>query len=148
MMAVGHTSDSLLLDELACYSAKTPTDAAYIILDHYDECANEIDWLYESIKNGINTYYSAYLLTIEKTMQEIRIGVENTIERYWTNIHNRMDLICSAKPEKMLQSGYALLYNEEAELMTKSHIADLQEWELIEVHVYDKKILVEIVKNN
>jgi hypothetical protein len=53
----------------------------------------------------------------------------------------------NSRPEKMLQSGYALLYDEESKLLKRDSIIDLQEWELVELKIYNRKIIVEIVSN-
>lgn len=144
MMAVWHTSDQYLLDEIACFSAKTPTDAAYIIVSRYDSLKAQIDSLYEDMCRCKDERLKIYLEAIEKSKLEIENSVVQRLDLYKHSIQSWYDIIASSKPEKMLQSGYALLYDEQDTLLNKSAIDNLQKWDLMQVRVYDKILNVQI----
>lgn len=147
MMAVGHTSDQFLLDEIASYSAKTPTDAAYEIINQYDFYVNCVDTIYNQIIQYSQQKFSDYGSKLHYLYQEIQNRSSQKIQGYKTSIQHYFDVIMNSRPEKMLQSGYALLYDEESRLLKREIIADLQEWELIELKIYNRKIIVEVVSN-
>lgn len=147
MVAVGHTSDQFLLDEIASYSAKTPTDAAYEIINLYDWYKTSIDSIYNQIIQFSQQKFIDYASKVNYLYQEIQNWSMQKLQGYELAIQNYYDFIMNSRPEKMLQSGYALLYDEEAKLLKRDAIIDLQEWELVELKIYNRKIIVEIVSN-
>lgn len=68
MIAVGHSSDQFLLDEISAYSAKTPTDAAYQIISYYEECNTELGEMYFGINTSIKEKLQSYESQIESIM--------------------------------------------------------------------------------
>ena len=104
IMAVGHTNDQYLLDEIAWMSAKTPTDAAYQLIDRYDNLKQELDATYATINNAIALKYTSFindLQTIYKYVNEQIVYQQTTIKE---NCQKRYELVMSTRPEKMLQS--------------------------------------------
>lgn len=49
IVAVGHTQDKTVLQDIAWYGAKTPTDAAYKLTELLEEWEENITVLYDSI---------------------------------------------------------------------------------------------------
>lgn len=147
MMAVGHTSDQFLLDEIASYSAKTPTDAAYEILGLYDSYSTTIETIYNQIISISQQKLIDYASKLEHLYEQIQHWYVQKLQGYTIITQHYYDFIMNSRPEKMLQSGYALLYDEESKLLKRDGIADLQEWELVELKIYDRKIIVEVVSN-
>ena len=97
MMAVGHTNDQTLLDEIACFSAKTPTDAAYQIISYYEYFHQVLKELYEQIVLGVQDKTQDVKDDIEDLYEEIESIILNTIESYRTNIQSRYELINSSR---------------------------------------------------
>ncbi len=146
MIAVGHTSDQSILDDIAYASAKTPTDAAYQIVAKYDVINEQITSRYEEIQTGKNEKIKNCIQEIEQLKKDIDNLIQQKLQLYTNNIQARHDYVSSSSPEKMLQSGYALLSSKEAKLLTKNDIANLKVWDTFVVSVYDKKIQVQIVE--
>ena len=79
ILATGHTSDRSILDEIVWHVAKTPSDAAHIIIDEVEQIAGSLDTLFIQIQEQIHNYLEIYTY--------------NTHQRY-TNIKNEIDLLC------------------------------------------------------
>lgn len=146
MIAVGHSSDQFLLDEISAYSAKTPTDAAYQIISYYEDCNAELSTLYIWITTSIKEKLQSYELQLELIMGEIRLYSEKKLTDYNKNIQSRYDFIMATRPQKLLQSGYALLETSDWKVMNKLEIDDLQVGEDIILKVYDKEFLVSVTE--
>lgn len=144
MIAVGHTSDQFLLDEISAYSAKTPTDAAYQIISYYEECSIELNDVYLGITSSIKEKLQNYELQIELIIWEIRVHSERKLIDYRQNIQSWYDFIMATRPQKLLQSWYALLETSDWKVMNKLEIEDLQIGEDIILKVYNKEFLVSV----
>ncbi|HMY80884.1 MAG TPA: exodeoxyribonuclease VII large subunit [Candidatus Absconditabacterales bacterium] len=139
IMAVGHTNDQYLLDEIAWMSAKTPTDAAYQLIDRYDNLKQELDATYATINNAIALKYTSFindLQTIYKYVNEQIVYQQTTIKE---NCQKRYELVMSTRPEKMLQSGYALLQSLEGEYLTTLDIQNAEVGYEYLLSIYDQK---------
>lgn len=146
MMAVGHTSDQYLLDEVACMSAKTPTDAAYQLISKYDEALNDINKLLDTITNTKQQRVYELLVSIDTMKNDIDNLMQQKLSLYRSNIDFWYDLIMSTNPDKLLQSGYALLLSLQWNLLDKSKILSLGQWDEVLVKIYDKQMKVKILE--
>lgn len=145
MMAVGHTSDQYLLDDIACYSAKTPTDAAYLIVGRYDNLKAEIATIYDEIMRLVDDRIRLFTNTIESMRVTIDQSIQLRIESYRTNIESWYEYVCFSKPEKILQSGYALLQDTEWHYLHKEAVNSLSDGHEFVVVTHKKKLIVRVV---
>jgi exodeoxyribonuclease VII large subunit len=148
MMAVGHTNDQTLLDEIACFSAKTPTDAAYQIISYYEYFHQVLKELYEQLNHDLEEKKQDITQEIDKLYEEIWNMIQSKLETYRSNIQSWYELISNSRPEKMLQSGYALLHSLDWKLMTKRAIGTLKKGDELKVKVYDKILKVKLEDMN
>lgn len=144
MIAVGHTNDQFLLDQIACFSAKTPTDAAYQLIWYYDTLKQSLDHYHNDNISLCNQHFDwrdrEYRLLYSSIIEHI-----STIkEWYRVSIGLWYDQIMSTRPEKMLQSGYALLHSRSGDLMSKMDIVGIEPQDELIVHIYDRKLLVTV----
>ena len=144
MMAVGHTSDQSILDEVAYASAKTPTDAAYQLVGKYQALSDQIQTMYLDITQWAQQKLQYFAQYIDTRKIDIDTLTQHKIELYTTNVQSWYDYICSSTPDKMLQSGYALLSWKDAQLLSKQQIESLDIGDELIVKAYDKQFLMTI----
>jgi exodeoxyribonuclease VII large subunit len=112
MIAIWHTSDQFLLNQLARFPAKTPSDGAYILIDHikwYDEQV-------QSWKQKIHTLVLQYIQTYKTQIQQYSDTIlQETYNHLQINKQKLLLLqtqIDTYNPEKILNQGYALVKND------------------------------------
>ena len=145
MIAVGHTKDTSVLEEIAHYIAKTPTDAAYAILWIMQHWQQQIENVYDEIVDTSQEH----IRTIETHIEERHKGIMRNISQYMNytrlQIDSRYATICAISPKKLLQSWYALLMNDD-QYMTKSDVVALKEGDLLDIQVYDLEFRIQVIK--
>lgn len=143
IVAIGHTPDRFILQDLAWYGAKTPTDAAYKIIELLEQWEEEIEVLYDAIltlggnkfleiRENIDTWNTAISAKLTHFLHAARLQIDG-----WYNT------ICAISPKKLLQSGYALLLQHD-EYMKKADIDALQTGDELDIQVYDSHFTVKI----
>lgn len=143
IVAIGHTPDKFILQELAWYGAKTPTDAAYKVVEVMDGWSASIDEIYENIvysveekivtlRERIETYHNAISQKLVQYIRETRLQIDA-----WYST------ISAVSPEKLLQHGYALLL-QNWEYITKEHIDSLKTGDSLQMKIYHKNFIIEI----
>lgn len=144
MIAIGHTHDRFILDELARYGAKTPTDAAYKLIEVLDARDEHLDIMYDAIV----TLASEKIMTIREHIdtwhQEISHKLTHFLEFARINIDARYATIMAVSPQKMVQSGYAVLL-QNGEYMSKKDVAALNAGDKLTIKVYDQAFDIEII---
>jgi exonuclease VII large subunit len=93
ILATGHTSDRSLLDEIVWHAAKTPSDAAHLIVDGVEQMAGRLEKIQESIVQNIQNRLEMYAQHIDQRYtwtqldaKRIRIKVAQNILNRWTTI--------------------------------------------------------------
>jgi len=104
MMAVGHTNDQFLLDEIACFSAKTPTDAAYQLIGYYDTLKQSLENYYSDSMYACDQHFDRRDREYKSLYSGIIDRISNLKDSYHASIVIWYDQIMSTRPEKMLQS--------------------------------------------
>ena len=72
IVAIWHTQDTTLIDDVARHSAKTPSDAAYFIRRLYTTKLQEISWYYSDILSIIQS---------DKQIYQLYHNIENSISQ-------------------------------------------------------------------
>jgi len=145
IVAIGHTPDRFILQELAWYGAKTPTDAAYKLLEYLEQWNENIEILYENIytlsehkllliRENIDQWHHAIHQLLSHGLERVRIQIDA-----WYNT------IVAISPKKLLGSGYALLL-QNGEYMTKDAISGLDAGDEFDIQVYDTEFSVKITR--
>ncbi len=145
IIAVWHTKDQYILDQIAYFSAKTPTDAWYFFVNKTKEYLDNVEIFYKNINNFCSKKMSdlAFLLKnlYERIEQQIKLKLHylnERIEYYYSNI-------TSIDPQKLNKYWYATLHNLKWKFLTKKKIEKLKEWDEIIIKVYDKQLKVKIL---
>lgn len=146
ILATWHTSDKSLLDELVRHAAKTPSDAAHLILDGVEQTVRRLESLYQEVDHDITD-------RLEQYFERIRLWFEGVVNqeaalrsRMLERVEGRWSAITSLSPEQQLRRGYALVYDDHHHLISKKKLAKLQPWATLFVHIYDDTLEVEIKK--
>lgn len=132
VVAIWHTSDTSILDEVAHHAAKTPTDAGYFLLDYVGKIANDIDDIYGEINESLNDVHDIYSTQIETRYSDICRSGDDRIENLSTNVDMMRESIMSYSPEKMLQKWY-ILVKQDGLYISIDTLHSLEIWEVIEL---------------
>lgn len=82
MSAVWHTVDQSILDMVACYDCKTPSEAAKILIDIYDDFKENLDSDYEYINNCIKDFSDKYKTELKFISKNLPLQISNKIRWY------------------------------------------------------------------
>ena len=130
--AVGHTVDQSILDMVAKYDCKTPSEAAQIIIDIYEDYSDNLSAEYDYIKNTIDDTFQKYALELQTLSKEIPFHIGKKVQIYkmelaWLIIEKKIHYqlqyanqslqnlyknISSNNPEKILGKWYSLVLDE------------------------------------
>ncbi len=122
IVAIWHTNDRSLLDEIAYRSCKTPSEAATMLLEKYSYIEQKLLNIHTSIGNLVREHYTR---------------LQHNVEKFYT-------LIKTVSIDNILALWYALLKKEETILWRKA-LKNLKKWEQIQVETTDKIYTVTIV---
>ena len=144
MLAVGHTSDQSVLDQLVRFPAKTPSDAAHILIQILDDYANRILSLSLQISSATTQKLSLLSEKLSFLTQNIQFLATAKLKKIKENIDQRTATIANFQPEKMLLRGYSLLFMSDGSLVTSTKLKTLSSGDSLSIKTYDKTIKVTI----
>lgn len=143
MVAIGHTQDRFILQDLARYGAKTPTDAAYKLIEILSEWDSALSILYEEIVETCDEKISALRENIDSRYENIQAKVGQVLREIRQQIDGRYGTICAVSPEKILKHGYAIVLQNGDYLDTIS-ANNLKKSDSLEIKIYNKILEVKI----
>jgi len=146
IVAVWHTSDRYILDEVAKISAKTPSDAAYRLIEIVESYVRQLDDWYLRIKDIVNRKILEYKKDIDYRYEFIIKDILSKVERYKLNLHFYYNFIKNFSPEKLLSKWFALLFDEKWQILNRKAIEKLNQNDKLKVKIYDFEIYVKIIK--
>jgi exodeoxyribonuclease VII large subunit len=145
-VAIGHTSDTSVLDHIARFVAKTPTDAAYILIQHMDRRHEQLQSLHENIR----TVAQNKVVTIQHNLERIHENIQKTVQRKFEvlakNVQHRYTGINNLTPKKLHTLGYATLHDPQGKYLGYKQISWLHVNDQITLKVYDQTLTVRIEK--
>lgn len=145
IVAVGHTTDSFVLDDIAYMSAKTPTDAGYFIVSLYEKYEQEIQTMLSNIHVRTKQLVQHWSMTIPSLYENILVRTHSTIATIQQNIALWYQGISSVSPENITKHGYALVLKD-GQYLDKIQVDALQPWDTLEVKIFDTTMQVEVKK--
>ncbi len=140
VIAVGHTQDKYLLDKIAWYSAKTPTDAWYLLVENTKKYSDEVQGLYSDIQDLIKIKKESIQQSLDKLIENIRqtsIYKKQIIEQ---NLKHYYHSIMSIQPNKMHKMWYATLHSKTWKYLSKKEILNFKNWDNFILKIYDREI--------
>ncbi len=143
IVAVGHTADKFVLDDIAYFSAKTPTDAAYFLVSLYEQTEKNIQQMLENIHVRTKETINNLLASIPSLYENIHIRIGAMLDTIQQNIHLRYQWISSVSPENITKHGYALVLKD-GQYLSKIQADELKTGDALEIKIFDKTIHVEV----
>lgn len=138
ILATGHTNDTSLLDEIVRHAAKTPSDAAHLIIDGLEQTAGRIEALYDWIQQK----WTARFEQVGDEVAFFRSQIRLASSRQKNRLTERMDAWRSAiqliDPLRQTTRGYALIRDESWAYITKKTIKQIKQWDHLSVLLYWK----------
>lgn len=135
--AIGHEIDYMLSDYVADIRSPTPSIAGEVLAAHqrsgYDfkKINNQITNLYTFLNNKLEKYnmllnnYKSIILNEEDIINDFKVSIVNKLEdilkrsikEYENKIKSIYDEYESNNPEHIINNGYALIFNEQGNLV-------------------------------
>lgn len=132
MSAVGHTVDKSILDMVSSYDCKTPSEAAKILIDIYDDYKRELDINYEYINNSLLNFSNQYKRDLSFISKNLPLLIWNKVKKYdhdlkllnidkkivyqfnilKNNLLNTYKTIIYNSPDKVIWKWYSLVLDE------------------------------------
>ena len=158
--AVGHETDFSLCDMAADLRAPTPSAAAELVvrdknavvqyIDNYEKhifdilkgTVKEADMRLSVIESGIKAFPFRIITgqakqRVESLEEQMRQSVSAMMERRQMFIEKMSDSLEDLNPKKVLQRGYAIVYDENKKVVTSSKGKEKQlDIELHDGHIY------------
>ena len=159
MSAVGHTVDQSILDMVSKYPCKTPSEAAQILIDIYQEFQDNLDSDFEYINNCVQDFSDKYKQELKFISKNLPLQVTNKIRIYKQRlesfsidrkisynlriISNNLEIlhhnILANNPDKILSKWFNLVYD------TKGKVAkDFQVWQEYIMKTKDNEYVINI----
>jgi exodeoxyribonuclease VII large subunit len=121
IVAIWHTSDRSILDEIAYKSSKTPSEAAAFLVEHVTLLDQQLTQTYKTICRRLIQHYN---------------NLEQSVEQAYM-------LIQTVSIQNMLNLWYALIKQQKS-ILSQEQIAHLKAWEQLEIETAQKIITVTI----
>jgi exodeoxyribonuclease VII large subunit len=141
--AIWHTSDISILDDISRYSAKTPTDAAYKIIDSLADRESQLESALSQVSLLSRDIFWAMMQRVHWLLQNIKELAPQKILTYKTEITRTFETIMMLWPDKMLNRWYWLIMDENWKILKKEK-SDLQEGQTLKIKRYGKIITVTV----
>ena len=138
ILATWHTNDTSILDEIVRHAAKTPSDAAHLIIDGLEQTAGRIEVLY----GWIQQKWTKRLEQVGDEVAFFRSQIRLASTRQKARLSERVDWWRSAiqliDPERQTARGYALVSDQSWVYLNKNSVEHLKQWDRLNVLVYWK----------
>lgn len=153
--AIGHTVDQSLLDEVARYAAKTPSDAAHYIIGYvaaYEQSAQK--W-----RAGIQQRMQLTARHLHERVQMRAHAIQELLQQRLVRSHQHIDqrysTIRLADPRKQLNKWYALVkwntqnrshnHGTAGHYLSSTEIRELKKDDTLRIEVYDMSIDARVI---
>lgn len=112
---IGHEVDESLADLAADIKASTPSNVAEMLTPDKGAIKARIRNNMTGIGNRVKTEIAGARSVIERTVTEVKRGVELKIQTTAREIEGKLKMLEGMNPEKVLKRGYAIVSGEMAE---------------------------------
>ena len=109
IVAIGHTQDVSVLEAIAWKFAKTPSEAAFYILQHYRNIMENVIQLYEESYMSSIRKIQQYHSSIQEYYNQITIALPRIIQTYKERIESLYTNIYAYHPVWLLKKWYAIV---------------------------------------
>ena len=145
ILAIGHTSDKSILDEIVYHSCKTPTDAAYVLVSTLAQRHTQITDTYQHISDISHSKLSLIQEATQRYYDDICTLSINQHIKIQKNITSRYDSISQFGPAAVLSKWYALLISLELDIIDTKSISKIKTDDEFVVKTATKNITVKAI---
>lgn len=146
IIALWHTTDSSVLDSIVHTVAKTPSDAAYILINSYEEYRHMLLNIKFSINQNIKLFLEEYKQKIVLLKTTISNNCQNAIQETKKLLQLYMQSIQSHSPQRLTEKGYAIIKHGK-QILKKSDIKPLKKNDQLTIDIYGYSITVSIIES-
>ncbi len=146
IVAVWHTSDTSVLDQIAYHTAKTPTDAAYICQEATEKYHLQTNHYLAQIHQRVQTKIHEQKTTIDTLLLNINSLISHHYTQTKNNIEKRYTAIQQKDPSKLKHQGYGII-QKDGTYITPQKLKELGNWDELTIDIYDHTLTVKITKN-
>jgi exonuclease VII large subunit len=143
ILATGHTVDTSLLDELVWHAAKTPSDAAHLIVDGMEQTAARVADLYVRITQTVQNRTDRLGDEIASLRSGVRLLGRRQIERIVLRVEQMRTGVQSHDPVLQTHRGFAIVRDRAEQLLTKETVKTLVSGDQLSIEVFGEKFYVE-----
>ena len=136
MLAVWHTTDQFVLDKIAKYAMKTPSDAAWFIIDQMDSLTKDIESIYTDICRTIDNRKSLYIYQIDALYHQIWHIINSRKNQIIANIDIYYNGIKMLDLGYMTARGFALVQSD-GKYISRQDVLNLKKWDELSINIYD-----------
>lgn len=113
MIAIWHTQDTSVLESVAWKFAKTPSEAAFYILQHYNTLLTDIVETYEWLVYRAQNIITLYRQKIQDYYTQITYIIPRIFTQYYDRIENLYTNILAYHPQWVLERWYTIIRDAE-----------------------------------
>lgn len=142
--AVWHTTDQSILDMVARYDCKTPSQAAQILIDIYEEYKENIESEYEYILWWIQDILKKYTIQLEWLSKDIPFHITKKVQIYkkeleWFIVDKKVKYHIQIVTRCLENTYKNIEYNNPKKILWKwySLVLDTQ-WKVVDTIILDK----------
>lgn len=147
ILATGHTVDTSLLDELVWHAAKTPSDAAHLILDGYEQTAARVEDLYARITQKVQSRTDRLADEIASLRSGVRLLSRRQIERIALRVDQMRTGVQAHDPILQTHRGFAIVRDSTDAVVTRETIKTLVSGDQLSIEVFGEKLQVVIMND-
>lgn len=144
LLATGHTSDRSILDEIVWHAAKTPSDAAHLLLEGLEHMHVRLNTIDVQIEQQISARLLWYTERIEYWYAQINANSDYIRARVTQQIDSWRSAIQLVSPKQQWDRGYALVTDEQKEMLSKAKLERLVWGDTLRIYLYEYEIEVEV----
>lgn len=142
--AVWHTVDQSILDMIAKYDCKTPSEAAQILIDIYDEYKEDVEAEYEYILWTIEDTLKRYTLELESLSREIPFHITKKVQIYkkeleWFIVDKKVKYHLKTMSQSLENLYKNIEYNNPKKILWKWYSLVLdKDWKIVDDLLVDE----------
>lgn len=136
IIATGHTADTSLLDEIVRYAAKTPSDAAHLIIDWYEQFDARLNELLWTITQKTQSRIDRLGDEVAGLRSEIRLLSKRQRQTILERVHHYRQSIKAHDPLLQTHRGFAIVRDSTGSILTAERTNDLIAWDQLRIEVW------------
>lgn len=148
VVGVGHERDLTIADFCADLRAATPSNAAQLIVPSFDELNLDLQKGLHQIKGLLASRINGLKNRVTLICREQANILRQNIQKKQFLVESILKNISALSPERILEKGYALVYNENGDLL--KNVQEIQEKQITKTYLIGGHLKSKVleIKNN